>query len=140
MTGMIRVSSLLLISAIFLCWACGQAAAQHMNNPDMPCNRPSSTAEESACFASAADAANKDLNSYYARIRSILSLEERNDLVGAQRAWLKYRDLTCTSEYKLYEGGTGGPVTRLACLAAVTKERVATLRTTYNWRLEKWDR
>lgn len=50
---------------------------------------------------------------------------------------LKYRDLTCTAEYKLYGGGTGGPVTKMACLAAVTRERVATLRTAYGWRLEK---
>jgi hypothetical protein len=34
-------------------------------------------------------------------------------------------------------GGTGGPVTRFACLSAVTQERIATLKTTYGWRLEK---
>lgn len=70
-------------------------------------------------------------------MRLILSPEEQNDLLEAQRAWLKYRDLTCTAEYKLYGGGTGGPVTRLACLAAITQERVSTLKTTYGWRLEK---
>jgi uncharacterized protein YecT (DUF1311 family) len=80
------------------------------------------------------------MNSIYARVRSVLQPDERNDLTEAQRAWLKYRDLTCTAEYKLYAGGTGGPVTRLACLAAVTQERVATLKITYGWRIEKLGR
>jgi uncharacterized protein YecT (DUF1311 family) len=108
--------------------------AQHMNTPGVPCNQPSSTVAEADCFAKAFDAADKDLNAIYARVRSVLSPEERADLLEAQRAWLKYRDLTCTAEYKLYGGGTGGPVTRMACLAALTQERVATLRTTYGWR------
>jgi uncharacterized protein YecT (DUF1311 family) len=63
-------------------------------------------------------------------MRSVLNPEERNELLEAQRTWLKYRDLTCTAEYHLYDGGTGGPVTRFACLSAVTQERVATLKTT----------
>ncbi len=79
----------------------------------------------------------RELNNVYARVRAVLSPEERNDLLEAQRAWLKYRDLTCTAEYHLYGEGTGGPVTRLACLAAITQERAATLKTTYGWRLEK---
>ena len=110
---------------------------QHMNAPGVSCNRPSSTVEEADCFAKASDAADKELNRAYAQVRSVLSLEERSDLLAAQRVWLKYRDLTCTAEYKLYGGGTGGPVTRMACLAAITQERIATLRTTYGSRLEK---
>jgi uncharacterized protein YecT (DUF1311 family) len=85
----------------------------------------------------ASEAADNELNSVYGRVRSVLSPEEQNDLTKGQEAWLKYRDLTCTAEYKLYKGGTGGPVTRLACLVAITQERVATLRTTYGWRVEK---
>ena len=107
-----------------------------MNAP-VPCNRPSSTVDEAECFAKDSDAADKELNSVYAQVRSVLRPEERSDLLEAQRAWLKYRDLTCTAEYKLYGGGTGGPVTKMACLAAITRERVATLRITYGWRLEK---
>ena len=108
-----------------------------MNAPGVSCNRPSSTAEEAECFAKASDAADKELNNVYAQVQSVLRPDERSDLLEAQRAWLKYRDLTCTAEYKLYGGGTGGPVTRMACLEAITRERVATLRTTYGWRLEK---
>jgi uncharacterized protein YecT (DUF1311 family) len=134
---MMRLGSSFLFSALFVCSASTPALAQHMNAPGVSCNQPSSTVEEAGCFARASDAADKELNSLYAQVRSVLSTEERSDLLEAQRAWLKYRELTCTAEYKLYGGGTGGPVTRMACLAAITEERVATLRTTYGWRLEK---
>jgi uncharacterized protein YecT (DUF1311 family) len=108
-----------------------------MNVPGVPCNQPSSTADEFECFAKAAEAADKNLNEVYARVRKVLTPEERNDLLEAQRAWLKYRDLACAAEYRLYGGGTGGPVTQKACLAALTRERIATLNATYGWRLEK---
>jgi uncharacterized protein YecT (DUF1311 family) len=97
-------------------------------------------AEEASCFQRASDSADTELNNVYAQVRYVLSPKERNDLTDAQRAWTKYRDLTCTAEYKLYDGGTGGPVTRLACLAAVTQERVATLKITYGWRVKKLGR
>lgn len=134
---MTRLASSLLASALLLCAPRTQALGQHMNAPGVSCNRPSSTAEEADCFAKASDAADRELNGLYAQVRSALGPEERSDLLEAQRAWLKYRDLTCTAEYNLYGGGTGGPVTRLACLAAITQERISTLRTTYGWRLEK---
>ena len=134
---MMRFGSSFLFSALFVCSASTPALSQHMNAAGVSCNQPSSTVEEAGCFARASDAADKELNSLYAKARTVLNTEERNDLLEAQRAWLKYRDLTCTAEYKLYGGGTGGPVTRMACLEALTRERVATLRTTYGWRLEK---
>jgi uncharacterized protein YecT (DUF1311 family) len=134
---MMRFGSSFLFSALVVSLACMPVVAQHMNAPRVPCNKPSSTVEEAGCFARASDAADKELNSLYAQVRSVLSPEERGDLLEAQRAWLKYRDLTCTAEYKLYGGGTGGPVTQMACLAAITEERIATLRTTYGWLLEK---
>jgi uncharacterized protein YecT (DUF1311 family) len=111
-----------------------------MNEPGIPCNKSSTTAEEASCFQMASDAADGELNRVYTKVHSVLSPEEQNDLTGAQRAWVKYRDLTCTAEYRLYDGGTAGPVTRLACLAAVTQQRIATLKITYGWRVEKLGR
>jgi uncharacterized protein YecT (DUF1311 family) len=111
--------------------------AQHMNAPGAPCNKLSTTAQEASCFHKAAEIADQELNRLYARIRSVLPPGDLIDLTEAQRAWMSYRDLTCTAEYHLYGGGTGGPVTRLACVAAITQERTATLKTTYDWRLRK---
>jgi uncharacterized protein YecT (DUF1311 family) len=135
---MVRHALSLLLTACLLSILIPAAGrAQHMNAADVPCNRPSSNAAQGECFAKASEAAEKELNAFYAQVRAKLSADERADLLETQRAWLKYRDLTCTAEYKLYGGGTGGPVTRMACLSAVTQERIATLRTTYGWRLEK---
>jgi uncharacterized protein YecT (DUF1311 family) len=137
---MVRCSFTLLLLSAVLFFVHVRAVAQHMSDPRSPCNKPSSTAENASCFQRAAEAADNEMNSIDTRIRSVLQPDERNDLTEAQRAWFKYRDLSCTAEYKLYAGGTGGPVTRLACLAAVTQERVATLKITYGWRIEKLGR
>ena len=127
----------LLLSIVFV-WAVRlPGVAQHMNAAGVPCNIPSTTAAEATCFGKEAQIADRDLNATYARMQAVLSPQEKNDLVEAQRAWLKYRDLTCAAEYHLYGGGTGGPVTRSACLAAVTHQRVTELKTIYGWRLEK---
>lgn len=134
---MVRSLPFLSLFVVLMGSARDLAVAQHMNVPGVPCNKPSTTADEASCFAKASETADRNLNVFYARVRSVLSLEERNELLEAQRAWLKYRDLTCTAEYHLYGRGTGGPVTRLACLSAVTQERVNTLKVTYGWRLEK---
>ncbi|MDE3199795.1 MAG: DUF1311 domain-containing protein [Acidobacteriota bacterium] len=125
-----------LAAAFILISPCTESLAQHMNAP-VPCNQPTTTSEEAACFANDLNTADKEMNRLYAQARTVLDPGEKNDLLQAQRAWLKYRDLTCTAEFNLYGGGTGGPVTKYACLAALTHERVATLKTTYGWRLEK---
>lgn len=133
----VQTSAPLCMLLIFLSVGCPQAFAQHMNLPGLPCNRPSTTAAEYGCFAKASAAADKDLNMLYTRVQAVLAPEERRDLMEAQRAWLRYRDLTCTAEYKLYGNGTGGPVTQQACLAVITQERLVALKATCGWRLEK---
>jgi len=131
-------SPLARLLVLFIFSAFGTAAhAQHMNAPGSPCNRPSTTPEEYGCFAKASVTADRALNALYTKVRTVLSPEESRDLLEAQRAWIKYRDLTCNAEYKLYGGGTGGPVTQQACLLAITEERITTLKTTYEWRLDK---
>jgi uncharacterized protein YecT (DUF1311 family) len=133
----LRSLALLLSSAVLLGSGYDRAFAQHMNAAGVFCNKPSTTAAEAACFATSAETADRELNRLYEQVRSVLDTEERNDLLEAQRAWLKYRDLTCAAEYNLYGGGTGGPVTRSACMAAVTTGRIVTLKATYGSRLEK---
>lgn len=80
---MMRITSL--FAAFILCSACTQSVGQHMN-ASVPCNQPSSTVDEAECFAKDSDAADKELNSVYAQVRSALRPEERSDLLEAQRA------------------------------------------------------
>jgi uncharacterized protein YecT (DUF1311 family) len=46
-------------------------------------------------------------------------------------------DQTCAAERDLYEGGTGGNTAYPACMEAVTRHRIAELKSTYWWRVEK---
>ena len=71
-------------------------------------------------------------------LRPTIAGEELKLLNRAQRAWVNYRTLSCEAEYAMYGGGTGGPVTRLACREALTRDRIAQLHDAYDWRVEKY--
>jgi uncharacterized protein YecT (DUF1311 family) len=47
----------------------------------------------------------------------------------SQRAWLKFRDTQCVIEGGEFAGGSMQPMARGQCLARLTKERTAQLRT-----------
>jgi len=114
------------------------SCAQSMNDANDPCAKVVSTAEMSGCFDKAHKAADSELNELYGRIQKVLHPNELASLVQAERLWLQYRDATCQAEYKLFEGGTAGPPTRLACLTAETRARQTSLSRSYGWRLEKF--
>ena len=61
------------------------ASAQHMNAKGVPCNKPSSTADETQCFYMAYREADKNLNQVYARVLKALESEEQQHLRDAQR-------------------------------------------------------
>ncbi len=111
--------------------------AQHMNALHAPCQNVGSNADETGCFIAASENANKNLNRVYAQISRILTTAERDQLVAAERLWIRYRDANCDIERGLYGGGSGGPTTYSACIAADTEARIAELKTIYGWRLGK---
>jgi uncharacterized protein YecT (DUF1311 family) len=108
-----------------------------MNAEGGPCATPGSTADTVACFDREYRAADRDLNALYGRIQKALEPDELAGLVRAERLWVQYRDATCSAELALYGGGTGGSPTKIACLAAETRARQASLLRSYSWRLEK---
>lgn len=112
--------------------------AQSMNAGQEVCSKFVGTAEMASCFAEALEAADRDLAVLYGRIQKVLEPQDLAGLKRAQRAWVNYREATCSAEYALYGGGTGGPPTRLACLAAEARGRHASLLRSYGWRLEKF--
>jgi len=128
----------LLLGGLWLASHAPVAVAQSMNAPAEPCARAGSTAETVQCFYKAYQTADSDLNKLYGRIQKVLERGESTSLTRAERLWMEYRDSTCKAEYELYGGGTGGPPTRLACLAAQTRARQTSLMRSYGWRLEKF--
>lgn len=119
--------------------ACSQlpCSAQHMNAPGAPCQQAGSNAETGQCFDLASQNADGELNRTYAQIRKVLLPEDRANLEGAERAWLKYRNATCAAERKLYGQGTGAFPAYAACLEAETRQRTSDLLATYGWKVEK---
>jgi uncharacterized protein YecT (DUF1311 family) len=118
--------------------AIGKAApAQEAGVPGDLCRNAGGTSDAVACYNKAYEAADRELNTLYSRLRKVLGREETDDLVKAQRLWVQTRDATCTANYHLYGGGTGGPVARLECLWAETLARTASLNRTYLWVLIK---
>lgn len=109
-----------------------------MNAKDAPCQTPSTTADETACFNHAFEKADAELNQYYRRLETNEAGDDLTNLKAAQRLWVKFRDSNCKAEHDLYEGGSAGPTVKLACLEAMTRHRTEELKTMYGWRLEKF--
>jgi uncharacterized protein YecT (DUF1311 family) len=112
--------------------------AQSMNDPSDACAKVMTTAEMSQCYDKEYKTADLDLNRLYGRIQKVLHPDELPSLVQAERLWVQYRDATCQAEHGLFGGGSGGPPARLACLAAETRARQASLLRSYSWRLDKF--
>ncbi len=108
-----------------------------MNAPNAPCQNVASNANETQCFITASEAANNKLNHLYTRISKILGAAERDQLITAERLWIKYRDVNCIAERSLYGDRSAAPTVYAACIAAHTEARIAELTTMYGWRLGK---
>lgn len=102
------------------------AAAQEVD-----CAKASATAELSFCASQRLEAADAALNDAYgaavAEARAHGAAQEAM-LREAQRAWVAFRDLACSAEASLYEGGTIQPMIGTDCKARLTAARTADLR------------
>ncbi len=97
----------------------GKGVAQHMNAKDAPC-QTGPNSEQTQCFITEAQAADRELNLVYNKIRKILSPVDQSKLQTAQRLWVQFRDANCAAERELYGGGSAAPMAHAACLAADT--------------------
>jgi uncharacterized protein YecT (DUF1311 family) len=123
----------LLLLATFLC-SSTIARAQHMNAAGAPCQKTSGvTIALDNCFARTYKAADEQLNQLYKQIRQVLTPDQQQQLLAAQRLWIQFRDATCTAESNLYNGGTASAPAYSACLEELTRQRTADLKTTYGW-------
>ena len=100
-----------------------------------PCSSAGRGSQSGDCFYRSLQASDRELNAVYRRVIAGLRQSDRNELVTAQRAWIRYRDGTCRAERGLYSGNASAPTAVLACLDVVTRQRTATLRTTYGRRV-----
>ena len=125
----------LLSGLLFLGSSC---FAQHMNAKDGPCQRPSTGAGATACFADALKKSDSQLNQVYRRVQRVVDGDELVKLKEAQRLWMRYRDANCEAEHEFYSEGSAASIVKLACLEAVIRHRTEELKVMYGWRLEKF--
>lgn len=117
-------------------------AAQHMNAKDAACRDAGTTLDAGNCLSAALASRDRELGVLLVQVRAAVGGDELRLLNRAQMAWVGYRRLSCEAEYEMYGGGTGGPITRLACLEALTRDRIQQLHAAYDSRVEdyRWDR
>jgi len=94
------------------------------------CDNASDQATMNQCAAQQNAAADKELNALYQQITSRFKGNPDNKklLVGAQRAWVAFRDVECKFSASGVEGGSVYPLIYSNCTTELTKARVQTFK------------
>lgn len=94
------------------------------------CDNASDQATMNQCAAQQNAAADKELNTLYQQITSRLKSnpDSKKQLVGAQRAWVAFRDAECKFSASGVEGGSVYPLIYSNCTTELTKARVQTFK------------
>ncbi|MCU7647643.1 lysozyme inhibitor LprI family protein [Pseudomonas piscis] len=90
------------------------------------CSDAPDQAALSQCASLEYKTADKELNSLYQQIGQGLKnqAQTKQRLVGAQRAWVAFRDAECGYATSGVEGGSLYPLAYSQCMTALTKARV----------------
>ena len=94
------------------------------------CDNASDQATMNQCAAQQNATADKELNALYQQITSRFKGNPDNKklLVGAQRAWVAFRDAECKFSASGVEGGSVYPLIYSNCVTQLTKARVQTFK------------
>jgi len=92
------------------------------------CLNPTTQQQSNACANYRYQQADAALNNAWAPARAFANQIGQGDaLLGAQRAWLSYRDAACAVHASPYAGGSIQPLVHLNCLTVVTADRTRLL-------------
>ena len=94
------------------------------------CDNASDQATMNQCAAQQHKAADKELNALYQQISARLkaSPDSKKLLVGAQRAWIGFRDAECKFSASAVTGGSVYPLIYSNCITELTKARSQTFK------------
>ena len=95
---------------------------------DAGCANAMSQPEMNRCAADDYARADAALNQVYQALMVKLDAARRQRLIGAERAWISFRDAHCDSETMQSEGGSMHPLLYDVCLTDLTKKRTAQLQ------------
>lgn len=116
------------IIAIYLVYS-GQVSAQPINNTTETCNPLGVTnADMILCASIGYSKIDSVLNEQYKGLKSGLSDASRqSQLLDVQRAWVRFRDKSCSDIYDSESPGAEAPIAKLSCLGELTSVRVVEL-------------
>jgi uncharacterized protein YecT (DUF1311 family) len=92
------------------------------------CINPNYEVEIKECAYKAYQAADRRLNQVYKKLSNRISGDERQELIKAEQAWIKFRDTNCSFEVYPTRKGSGYSTFLSNCLERMTKERTAKLQ------------
>jgi uncharacterized protein YecT (DUF1311 family) len=104
------------------------AAPEILIAQTVQCQPDGNTLEMRKCASNQYQIADQKLNQTYQKLMGQLSPERKKRLIEAQRAWIAFRDKTCSFESSQVLGGTAEPLFLTQCLAKVTQQRVQDLQ------------
>jgi uncharacterized protein YecT (DUF1311 family) len=119
-----------LVLIVFLSATLGFETDPTTAQPQINCANPVSNIEYKECAYRAYVASDKKLNQIYKQIVSTLGGKEKQHLIDAELAWIKYRDANCDFEVYRNLGGTGYGGFLSNCLKRMTSARTKELQ---NW-------
>jgi uncharacterized protein YecT (DUF1311 family) len=116
--------------------------AQDAPKTPLNCNNAIAQVEMNLCAKQQAETADKHLNSAYQKLQSRYTTDLRQadnsqinrvkqqyqQLINAQKTWIKLRDTTCEYERSRFEGGSIAPMIYHSCVAKLTDRRTADLQ------------
>lgn len=91
----------------------------------LDCRNAQTTVEMNRCASSNYQEADQRLNQTYRRVIRSVSGEQREILIDAQLAWIKFRDSSCEFAYFGNRGGSIYPSAITNCRTSVTNARTA---------------
>lgn len=96
------------------------------------CKAASTQLEMNYCANLSFKAADQELNQIYRQLRNTFKQTKQNtqepQLINAQLAWLKYRDLDCKFSADRFKGGSIAPLIYSSCKETLTKQRTIILK------------
>jgi len=94
------------------------------------CDNATTQTDMNACAGRQYQTADKALNAVYQQITQRLKgdADTKKRLVGAQRAWVAFRDAECEFSASGVSGGSVYPLVQLNCLTAQTVSRTTALK------------
>ena len=96
------------------------------------CKAASTQLEMNYCANLSFKAADRELNQIYQQLRNTFKQTKQNtqepQLIEAQLAWLKYRDLDCKFSADRFKGGSIAPLMYSSCQETLTKQRTTLLK------------